>query len=167
MKDQQTFVLASGQQKTELIRQLAIYGAIHETAIRETAIALVRGLPRSAHFRRIERLHQFVRDSIDYVREPVEMLHPASVTLAEGAGDCDDHVILLGALAWSIKYPFIVEAVGDPGNPYHYTAAIGFPQSEEPTGDASTTWVPTETTARAMTGEHVSDAMRRLGDAAL
>ena len=167
MKDQQYFVLDSGEQKTELIRQLAIFGAIHETLVRETAIALVRGLPRSAHYARIERLHQFVRDSIDYVREPVEMLHPATVTLAMGAGDCDDHVILLGALAWSIKYPFIVEAIGDQSNPHHYTMAIGYPQTEEPTGDADTTWIATETTARAMTGEHVDDAMRRLGAHAL
>lgn len=167
MKDQQTYVLPNGEAKTELIRQLAVHGAVHETAIRETAIALVRGLPRSAHFERIERLHQFVRDSIDYVREPVEMLHPATVTLNMGAGDCDDHVILLGALAWSIKYPFIIEPVGDAGNPYHYTAAIGFPQTDEPTGDEATTWVPTETTARAFTGEHVHDAVARLGPDAL
>ena len=155
-------LLRNAAEKTETIRRYAVSGAENEPLVRRVAVALVRGTDPNDHLARLTRLHQFVRDSIDYVREPVEMLHPASVTLEMGANDCDDKTILLGALAWSLKYPFIVRPVGPADNPSHYTNLVGYPQSDTPQGDASTTWVHAETTIPALTGEPVEAAERRL-----
>lgn len=151
-----------GREKTQLITALAMHGATFEPLIRDTAVALMRGLPRSAHAERVQRLHEFVRDSVGYHREPIEMLHPATYTLLRGA-DCDDHVILLGALAWALRYPFVIEPIGGELDPSHYTIALGYPPSDFPYGDASTVWQWAETTTPARTGEHVLAAVARTG----
>jgi hypothetical protein len=154
-----------GQEKTRLLTELALHGAQFEPLVRDTAIALVRGLPNQDHRGRLRRLHEFVRDSVPYHREPVEMLHPATYTILHG-GDCDDHTIALGALAWSLRYPFRIEAVGDPANPYHYTIALGYPPGELPGGDGDTRWLYAETTVPgALLGEWVHNAVARTGNA--
>lgn len=158
-----TYAEVDGAAKTGLIYQMALAGAEREPLVRATAIRLVYGLGRTDHIARLRRLHEFVRDSIDYVGEPIEMLHSASVTLHLGAGDCDDHAILLGALAWSLKYPFAVRPIAqDPEYPEHYSMAIGYPQSHDPLGSADTRWIDVETTIPAHTGEPVERAARRL-----
>jgi len=43
-------------------------------------------------------LFRFVRDRIRYIREPIEGLQTPEATLQMRAGDCDDKVVLLGAL---------------------------------------------------------------------
>jgi hypothetical protein len=151
----------TGREKTARVLAYALDGAAHPF-VRRVAVDLVRSCPRDAHLDRVERFHRFVRDAVPYHREPIEMLHPAAQVLMEG-GDCDDHVILLCALAWSLRYPIHVEAVGHPDGPGHYTCRIGTPPADEPEGDASTTWRSYETTIDALPGEHVSAAVRRLG----
>jgi hypothetical protein len=151
----------SGRQKTDFLRSL-VYASSVEPLVRQTAVRLVNGLPRDAHWDRLVRLHRFVRDAVDYHREPVEMFHTATQTLQEG-GDCDDMVLLLGALAWSLRYPFQVVPVGDDFDaPEHYTAKLGWPPSDSPTGDAGTHWADFECTIDALPGEHVQDALRRI-----
>lgn len=151
-----------GRDKTKLIRELAIASAQNEPMVRELAAALVRSVPRYQHVERLRRLHRFVVTSVDYHREPIEMLHPASITLREG-GDCDDHTIALGALAWSMKYPFRIVPHGDPSNPDHYTIDLGFPEAEWPEGDERTNWIRAETSIPAELGEDTDAANARLG----
>lgn len=148
-----------GHSKTDLIRWKALQGAL-EPLPRQTAVRLVAGAPRFDHRVRVERLHRFVRDSVPYVREAVETLQSATLTLTEG-GDCDDHVILLCALAWSIRYPFIVEPVGPANSPDHYTTRLGIPPAQEPHGDPETSWFAVETTVPAGFGEPL-ESFRRL-----
>lgn len=152
----------TGPQKTALLNELAAGGAT-EPLIRQTAVRIVRGLPRDDHRARLERLHRFVRDAVEYHREPVEMFHRPTQTLLEG-GDCDDHVALLCALGWSLKYPWLIEPVGSPEGPSHYTCMLGYPPADEPHGDERTIWFPTETTVDAKFGEHVAHADRRLSN---
>lgn len=158
--------VADGHEKTALAIELAIHGATFEPLVRQTAVALMSGLPLvrgstpAQHVERLERLHAFVRDSVPYQNEPVEMFQPPTVTLTEG-GDCDDHVILLGALAWSLRYPFAIEPSGDPADPFHYTIALGYPPADLPSGDASTTWLAAETTIPAELGELLEAAQGR------
>jgi hypothetical protein len=148
-----------GYEKTELVRARVYEGAI-QPAVRDVAVRLVAGTDRNAHHERLARLHRFVRDSIDYHREPVEILQSATLTLERG-GDCDDLVILLGALAWSLRYPWIVEPVGDPRDPHHYSLLLGWPPSDSPHGDATTRWVQTEPSVAAAFGETPEAAAER------
>lgn len=149
-----------GIDKTDLAYELAYRGAL-DAAVRQTAVAIVKGLPRDAHRDRIERLHRFVRDSVPYHRESIETFQPAIVTLTDG-GDCDDHAILLSALAWSIRYPFVIEPVGEPADPDHYSTKLGYPPGDSPHGDARTTWLQCETTIDALFGEPLGHARARL-----
>ena len=150
----------TGEEKTAFLASLVFAGAV-EPNVRRVAVNLMRGVHRDDHAERLARLHRFVRDSVDYHREPVEMFHRPTVTLDEG-GDCDDHVILLCSLAWALRYPFHVQPMGDPDAPFHYTCALGSPPNDEPTGDAETVWAWYETTIDALPGEHVNDALRRI-----
>jgi hypothetical protein len=156
----QSVYMMSGQEKTELLRSLVYSGAV-EPLVRRVAVDLVRVVPRDDHWGRLERLHRFVRDSVPYHREAVEMFQPPTVTLQEG-GDCDDHVLLLCSLAWSLRYPFDVRSVGDPEDPSHYECRLGQPPSDSPTGDSSTRWSAYETTIDALPGEDVHAALRRI-----
>ena len=146
-------------EKRSLLVSRAIEGALNPE-IRKLAVDLVRGADNYDHAERLRRLHAFVRDNVDYHREPVEMFQHPVQTLYEG-GDCDDHVALLSALAWSIKYPFSVEPYPNWQDHAHYTTKLGYPESETWQGDEDTTWVDCETTIQAKFGEHVSVAERR------
>lgn len=152
--------VADGFEKTRIIEAMGEVGAL-DPMIRDTAVELVRTAGKGDHIERLKRIHRFVRDSVPYHREPIEMLHPAGLVLTDG-GDCDDHAILIRALAWALKYPSIVEPYGNPAAPIHYTMRIGFPESETIHGDPDTIWIPCETTIAATFGEHVSSAARRL-----
>ena len=88
------------------------------------------------------------------------MFQTARTTLEHG-GDCDDLVILLGALAWALRYPFAVEPVGDPLDPVHYSLALGFPAADEPQGNPNTVWFNTEPAAAAAFGESAQAAANR------
>lgn len=149
-----------GLEKTRLLTELCYRGAL-EPAIRSVAVRLVQGVARDNHIERLARLHRFVRDSVDYHRESIETFQPASFTLQEG-GDCDDHVILLCSLAWTLRYPFVPEPIGDPRDPDHYTCRLGYPPSDSPHGDARTIWLQCETTIDALFGEGLGHAKRRL-----
>jgi len=151
--------------KLGAIVDLATRGAEDEPNIRELAVRLARSAPVGDHVARLRLLHAWVRDGVDYHREPVEMLHPASVVAREG-GDCDDKVILLGALAWSLKYPFRVVPIGNPLGPRHYSIQLGAPESEQPEGDDRTVWHWAEPSSVLVPfGESPTDAERRLGGA--
>lgn len=160
-RDAELVWVRDGIEKTQLAYELVYRSAI-DPAVRMVAVALVKTAPRDDHRERLARLHRFVRDSVDYHREAIETFQPPAVTLEEG-GDCDDHVILLGALAWSIRYPFILEPVGPLEDPDHYTIRLGYPPSDSPHGDKHTIWLQCETTIDALFGESLGAAKRRLG----
>lgn len=152
----------SGPEKTAFLRSL-VYAGATEPLVRDSAVGLIRGTHRDDHWERLSRLHRFVRDAVDYHREPIEMFHAPTVTLLEG-GDCDDHVLLLCSLAWSLRYPFDVVPIGGSfEDPAHYTCRLGQPPNDEPYGDANTRWADFETTIDALPGEHVNDALDRIG----
>jgi len=158
--NRQTWLLMTGPQKTAFLREWAI---AHSTdpLVRQTAVLLVNRAGRDDHLERLRRLHAFVRDSVPYHRESVEMFQHPSLTLRQG-GDCDDHAALLFALAWSLRYPFHLQAIGHPEGPAHYTGFLGWPPGESPYGDAGTRWLPAETTIDALFGEGLRRAQERL-----
>lgn len=142
---EKTVWVRDGFQKTDLLTARALEGAL-DPHVREVAVRLVRNVAASNHVEKLGRLHRFAR-SHSYVREPIERFAAPRDTMRTGAGDCDDLVILLGALAWSLKYPFRVVPQHDPANPGHYTAMVGWPEASAPHGDADTRqWLAAEST---------------------
>ena len=81
--------------------------------IRERANILTRYLRQKDWRGQIEVLFEFVRDRIRYQRDihGVETLHFPELILEQGQGDCDDKVILLGALLKSIGFATKLVAV--------------------------------------------------------
>jgi hypothetical protein len=149
------------QQKTAFLENLIFAGAVNPT-VRRVTVDLMIGVGRDDHVERLCRIHRFVRDSVPYHREPVEMFHPAGQTLVEG-GDCDDKAILICAMGWTLRYPWRVLKLGgqnDPGG--HYTTAIGYGPSDLPYGDRSTRWGWFETSCDALPFEWVLDAVYRI-----
>jgi hypothetical protein len=63
---------------------------------RDLALALRQNAPSDDAYARL--LHQYVKDSVRFVRESGEIFQGPAYTLAMGAGDCDDQARLLVAL---------------------------------------------------------------------
>ena len=80
-------------------------------SIRNLAVKIVNSAPSHDFLKEVELLFNWVRDNIRYIRDikGVETLQIPTVTLPDyyskigiGAGDCDDHVILLLSFLLSI-----------------------------------------------------------------
>ena len=106
--------------------------------IRALALDIVASLPARSWQHEVSRLHQFVRDEIRYVRDPVgvERVATPDRTLKDRQGDCDDKSVLLAALLESIGHPARFKAVGINGGPFSHVFV------ESKIGES---WVPLET----------------------
>lgn len=108
--------------------------------IRNTAnqIFRERGIPARQWVREIGALHEFVRDRIRYVKDPVglELVQDPATTLDKGYGDCDDKTTLLGALLMATGHPARATAVAMGGGPFSHVL------TETYSGER---WVPLET----------------------
>lgn len=102
---------------------------------------------------RAEALQRWVQDHIGFVDEPIEAYPSALAVLVDGAGDCDDHAILMVALAHAIGLPTSAEAFFWPSGDGHAAMIVGCGGS----------WLWCETTIAARLGEHPIAAARRLG----
>jgi len=151
--------VSDGRDKTQQIYQRIFEGSL-DPEIRDIAVRLTQMVDRNDHRERIARLHRYVRDSVSFHREPVEQLQAAAWTLHHG-GDCDCLTILLGALAWSLRYPYRVVPHGDKRDPEHYSLSIGWPASNDCGGDSHTHWLHAEVSAAALLGETSDAAAQR------
>lgn len=108
--------------------------------IRELAMELVRHVNGKDWSGQVEALHAFVRDNIRYIKDinGVETIATPERTLAYGAGDCDDQVVLLSSLLESIGHPTRFIAIGTQ-SPFSFNHVFG----ETKIGSQ---WVPVETT---------------------
>ena len=99
----------------------------------ETARQVVRHVPERDGPGEVTALTAFVRSHIRYVRDPwqVETLTTARHLLSRHrAGDCDDHVILLGAMVQAVGYPVHLVVGGykkDRGEYSHIWIHVGIP----------------------------------------
>lgn len=107
--------------------------------VRTQAERLVSGLPPRQWFAEIRALHEFVRDDIRYLRDPVNMERVATpeMTLEIGQGDCDDKATLLAALLDSIGHPARFVALAFNGE--------GFSHVLVETQVQNNRWIPLET----------------------
>lgn len=112
--------------------------------VREKALQLVASLPPRQWFAQIRALHEFVRDEIRYVRDPVDLETVATPekTLELRAGDCDDKSTLLAALLIAIGHPARFAALGFNRGPFsHVLVETQIRNSGEDARD----WLPLET----------------------
>lgn len=99
-------------------------------------------------------LHAYVRDHVQFVREPVETFQAAYYTLfTVGAGDCDDSARALFALARQAGLRARLRFLVQGGAPAHVYCEIA----------VGPRWYPAETTVKAAFGEAPADAAKRLG----
>jgi len=119
---------------------------------RSIALALYNAEPRSPE-RRARLAHQWVKSHVWFVREPKETFQSPTYTVRAGAGDCDDHAILLNAIAKNADLSSRIVPLRKPnGDVRHAFVEIRIGE----------VWVPAETTVDAAFGERPEDAARRL-----
>lgn len=115
-----------------------------EQIVRTQAEQLTRGLPPRQWFAEIRALHEFVRDQIRYLRDPVNMERVATpeMTLQIGQGDCDDKATLLAAMLDSIGHPTRYVALAFNGEGFSHVLVETKVRN---TGNDRADWMPLET----------------------
>jgi transglutaminase-like putative cysteine protease len=139
----QLFELADGAQgvrDTLYLMRSIVQRYKTDVNIRHIAASLVQSLPQKDWSGQVQRLHQFVRDNIRYIRDidGVETIQTPDKTLELKYGDCDDKATLLATLLQTIGHPARFVAVGTraPGEYQHvYLETL-----------IGKRWVPLETT---------------------
>lgn len=114
----------------ELVQRYARLPEIHERAAK-----IVLGLADDDQLSQIYRLSNFVRDHVQFLRDPhlgeyiispLVMLDKIAAS-GKATGDCDDHVLLLNSLAQSIGFPTRVVGVKANSDLYnHVLSSIYF-----------------------------------------
>ena len=121
--------------------------------LRELALSLIYDLPGHKNWvGQIKRLHAYVRDTIQYVRDVrgVETIATPIKTMEYGAGDCDDQAVLLATLLESIGHPTrFVAMKSTTFGPYVHV------YTETRVGDK---WIPLETTEQFEAGHPMKHA---------
>lgn len=123
-----------------------------DASARSVALQLYNAEPRNAE-RRARAIHRWVKDHIWFVREPKETFQSPTYTIAFGAGDCDDHAILLNAIAKNAGLTARIRPLKKPNGDVKH-AFVEILLREE--------WIPIETTVDAAFGEAPEAAARRL-----
>jgi transglutaminase-like putative cysteine protease len=118
--------------------RLAREGA-KDPGVIQVASQLVRELPQYDRVGEIRALHGFVRDSIRYTNDPIdlELVRTPQAILEMGVGDCDDKSVLLASLLRCIGRPSRYVAIELRG-----LAGFSHVFVETPLGRR---WVPLET----------------------
>lgn len=82
--------------------------------VRDKVVQLTSGLSQKDWVGEVCALHQFVRDNIRYLMDPVdvELVQTPDKTLDLGVGDCDDKSTLLCAMLESVGHPTRFVAIG-------------------------------------------------------
>ena len=146
---------AAGTRATLRIMSKIVRHYKRQIPIRELALSLVRDLPGHKNWiGQIKRVHAFVRDSIQYVRDVrgVETVQTPDKTLEYGQGDCDDQAVLLASLLESIGHPTrFVAMKGSTFGPFVHVF------TETKVGNQ---WIPLETTENFEAGRPMKTAGR-------
>ena len=145
----------AGVQKTiSIMRQAANAGA-RDPRIRQQALQIVSGVQNRDSNGELQEVYDWVKANVAFRGEYDEVIQSPDVTLRFGAGDCDDHAVLLAALLGSIGYQVRFKCVavhGEPDLTHVYAEALN-PQSNQ--------WVALDTTvAQASPGWEPADVTR-------
>lgn len=106
----------AGTDKTLLRMGELVRDSLRRGRIRLTALSIIEraNVPPGNDLALARSLFESVRATIRYIRDPigVETLQSPAVTLRLRAGDCDDHSVLLAALAMSVGLPVRWRVIG-------------------------------------------------------
>jgi len=114
----------------------------------KAASQILRGVDWRDRRRVVETLWRFVRDRVDYRRDPrgVELVRSAEVTLSGMAGDCDCQSVLLGSLLASVDaapLSIVLTRVGSSPKYGHVLIAAQIPGPDGPDGEpGEDEWTP-------------------------
>lgn len=124
-----------------------------EQRIRDKARELLSGIPPRQWMAEIKSMHAYVRDSIRYMRDPVdlELVQTPEKTIELGVGDCDDKATLLAALLTASGHPSQFVAIGFGTNGFSHVLV------ETQVG---TRWMPLETIIPVEAGWFPDDVTR-------
>ncbi len=129
-----------------------IEDGMRDQYVRQKALSIIqsRGVAGHDEVGEIRAITSWVKNNLRYVKEPVgvEIFHTArrmikDIESGKGNGDCDDFVILWGALLGSIGYPvgaLIVDSSGD-GTFNH---VMGVTKTFTKTKEFGRDWIPVE-----------------------
>lgn len=125
--------------------------------IRAQALTLVDGLPSKSYRAEVARIFSFVRDDIRYTRDVrgVETLQWPTVTMQDGHGDCDDKVMLLGALLEAVGHPTRLVAIALHGGPFSHVLLETRIGNQWAPLDATEPWRAGETHYQGVTSRYV------------
>jgi len=136
-------IIADGIKGTsETIKQM--WSFVDKATGDETLILISTDIAKSAAFekdylRRATALFNWVKKTIAYFPDPhyKELVQDPFFTIARGAGDCDDHTVLLAAMAQSIGYPVRFKTIGRSMNEFKHVYPEIF---------INGSWMPADTT---------------------
>lgn len=118
--------------------------------IRQAALYLVRDLRQKDYNSEIERLFNYVKNNIRYVRDihGVELLHTPENLLKIKQGDCDDKSVLIASLLESIGHKTRFKVIGQKQNSFSHVYVEVFNKGK---------WIALETTEDFRLGEAYRD----------
>ena len=111
------FQIAGGLAGTDrTVREIArhVQADLQRPGIRLLATEILRHIPSKDQEAEARAIYDYVSRSIRYQKDPIgiETVQSPLVTLRLKAGDCDDHVALVAALALSVGIPARLRVVG-------------------------------------------------------
>jgi transglutaminase-like putative cysteine protease len=121
--------------------QALVYGrgGVKSPDVRVAALEAVKGVERGQA--EIESVFNWVKEHIEFRGEHAETLQEPRVTLQLGAGDCDDHAMLVSALAASLGFRTRFRTVATPSSPEDFSHVFAEIEDKK-TGQ----WIPVDST---------------------
>jgi len=87
--------------------------------VREYAVRAVQAVMRGQS--EVDSVYNRVKTDIEFRGEFSETLQSPEVTLQLGAGDCDDHVMLMSAVLMSLGFKTRFKTISTPSDPANYS----------------------------------------------
>lgn len=124
-------------QRLQLIAQ-QVDASQKDPWIRKVALNLVRGAPQHGdehEDQEIVKTFAFVKQNIEYRQDPRSYDYYATArrTLEMGAGDCDDHTVLLAGLLHNLGFLTGAKVISPDGYNWHIYALAGIRSKAQPT----------------------------------
>jgi len=96
----------------------------------DLARSIVRGCAqhgKASEIEPIDAIFAYVKNNIEYRQDPVDydLFMGVGRIINSGAGDCDEHVVILNALLSSIGYRTGAKIISQDGNGWHIYSIVG------------------------------------------